>query len=205
MVRSLYVMPIITDATGKYPQRYPKYYKTTFPALSWSMFDYGNEPWCLIGIQDVPAATDSALVANADVFALPANLDQAIGSVSARNTVRNALENVNMPGTWIQTTDTYRTVVRFVGALCTFMQCYQGKGLGLVFSATVTLATTFATLSAAQQQALIDCATYFGLSASSLVGANTLRTILKTVGDAFVASYAAGTNPLTQLELEGPL
>ena len=208
MARSLYVMP--TTGTGNPITKdgiRPKYRDSLFPDLTWDMDRYGTEPWCLVGIQDVPPATDTALNANADVFNLPDDLDQTLGTTQARNRARNALEAVNMPGTWIQTSDTYRTVVRFIDALCQYMQCYSGQTGGgpTIFTGTVTLATTFGALTAAHQQAMQACIPFFGIDGSTLTSANTLRTILKALGDSYVLVALAGTNPNTRLDLLGPL
>jgi hypothetical protein len=199
MTRSIYTMPITTDTSGKYPQRIPKYRNALFPTLGYSMFDYGNEPWCLIAIQDVPPATDAALTGNADVFELPANLDQTMGTTGVRNTVRTKLENVNIPGTWVQTTSTYREVVRFIGAVCQFAERYQGMiGNGFWFTGGVTLDSTFGSLPANVRQTIVDAAATFGFDTSGFTGASTLRAVIQSAGQQYVAAGLP-------LDLEGPL
>lgn len=197
MVRSIYVMPI-TGAGTKLDQRRPKYEDTLFPTLDRTMWDYGDEPHCLVGIQDVPAATDAALVANADVFKLPDNLDQTVGSVSTRNQIRNNLEADELPGNWVQTTTTYREIVRVVGACCQFAQRYQGLVGGRWFSGTVHIANTFSSLTAAQQQGIHDTAASFGFDQTAIVSTATIRDVLKNMADQYIA---AGLS----LQLEGPL
>jgi hypothetical protein len=197
VTRSIYVMPYVADQSGR---RYPKYFRTLFPTLSCSVFRYGNEAWCLVGILDVPPATDTALLANADVFELPANLDQTMGSVGVRNTVRNRLEAVNIPGTWIQTITTYREVVRFIGACCQFAQRFQGiMGDSTAwFAGGVTLDSPFSSLSANARQGMLDTAASFGFDSSGFTAAALMRTIVKSAGDQYVAAGLP-------LELEGPL
>jgi len=198
MARSIYVMPITGDGTRTNPRR-PKYRDSLFPTLSWAMFDYGNEPWCVVGILDVPPATDTALNGNADVFEAPANLDVTMGNTATRNLWRNRLEGVNIPGTWIQTTTTAREVIRFIGACCQFAQRYQGGSCGgQWFTAGVTLDDTFGSLSAAVQQCIIEAATSFGFDTSALTGASTLRQVIKSAADQYLA---AGLS----LNLNGPL
>lgn len=199
-------MPRVSVQTSRGPVLKEKYWTITENYGTRTRFDYGDEPWCLMGLDSISPADDTALVANADVFKLPDDLDQTMGSTANRNQARNALEAVNMPGTWIQTADTYRTVVRFVGALCQYMQCYAGhSGVATLFTGTTTLATTLGALPQNQQDTLVGCAQYFGLSTAPLTGANTLRTILKAVGDDYSAQYAAGQNSHTKLDLAGPL
>jgi hypothetical protein len=200
MARSIYVMPIIGTGTKLDPRR-PKYAATYFTDHEWSMFDYGDEPWSLVGVSDITTANDTAMTAEPDVFRLPDNLDQGMGTVGARNTVRNRLEAVNIPGTWVQTTTTYREVVRFIGAVCQFAQRFQGiTGIpgDRWFAGGRTLDSTFGSLGTAGQQALIDTADSFGFDHSSLTASTTLRTFLKSAGDQYVAAGLP-------LDLEGPL
>jgi hypothetical protein len=183
MARSIYVMPIGTNAKGT---RIPKY----FPSIisSFSMFDYGDEPWCLVGLLDVPPATDAALVANADVFKLPDDLDTAVGSPATRNQIRAKLEAAEIPGNWVETTTTYREIARVVGALCQFAQRYQGLVGGPWFSGTVHLSNTFSTLSIEQQQGIRDAAFTFGFSQAAILGTATIRDVLKSMADQYLAA-----------------
>ncbi len=191
MTLSLYVMPIAgTGAIGD--PRGPKY-RSTVAGLVWSMFDYGNEPWCLLGVQDIPPATDTALTGNADVFGLPANLSQTMGTVGTRNTVRNRLETVNIPGTWVQTATTFLSVVKFIGAVCQFAQRYQGATGGLWFTGGVTLDSTFNSLPLNARNGIVSAANSFGFDTSGFTGASTLRVIIQSAGD----QYNAAGLPLT--------
>jgi hypothetical protein len=198
MARSLYVMPIITTATPTGPSRTPKYLSLIQQGASWSMFDYGDEPQCLVGVTDIPPAADTSLTANNDVFALPANLDTTVGSVNTRNALRTRLEQSEFPGTWVQTTTTYRETVRTVGADCQFAQRYQGLVGGPWFSGTVHVANTFSTLSQAQQNGILATAQSFGFSTAAIVGTATIRDVLKNVADQYIAAGLP-------LNLEGPL
>ena len=186
MTLNLYVMPIIGTGT-KQDQRRPKY-ETTFQAFAWGMYDYGNEPWCLVGVVDIDAATDASLTANADCLGLPTNLNQTLTSTQ-RTRVSNALENANIPGTWVTTSNTWRDVVLFVGAVCQFAQRYQGGTCGgQWFTGGVTLATTFGALSAAIQQCLLDAASSFNFDTSGLTSGTTLRAILRNIGQQYIAA-----------------
>jgi hypothetical protein len=206
MATSLYVMPL--SGTGAHnDQREPKYYAADFPTLAWSMADYGNEPWCLVGIPNVPPATDTILVGHPDVFGLPANLDQTMGTVGQRNTVRNRLEAVNMPGTWIQTTDTYRTVVRFIMAVCQVAQRVQGLGGTVWFTGGITLDSLYSALPTGTQTATLAAANSAWVKAdrsivhfdsSAVIGTNPMRTVLQSLGNQYVALGLS-------LNLGGPL
>jgi hypothetical protein len=197
MARSIYVMPMVGDGSKANP-RLPKYEVSLFPTLSHSVFDYGDEPWCVVALQDVPPATDSALVANGDVFKLPDNLEQAVGAVSTRNQIRTKLEQAEIPGNWVQITTTYREIIRVTGALCQFAQRYQGLVGGRWFSGTVHLNNTFSTLTTQQQQGIRDTAASFGFSQAAIVASATIRDVLKNMADQYLAAGLP-------LELQGPL
>jgi len=184
---NLYVMPIV--GTGaKTDMRRPKYKDSVFPTLSWGMYDYGNEPWCLVGIVDIPVATDTALTANPDCLGLPTNLDQTL-TTAQRNRVSNGLESANIPGTWLTTSNTWRDAVRFVGAICQFAQRYQGLVTGsLWFTGGVTLATTYGALPQAAKDGLLAAAQSFSFDTSGLVAGSTLRQVLVSVGNQYLAS-----------------
>lgn len=186
---NLYVMPIVGTGATHADARRPKYRNSIFPApIVSEMWDYGNEPWCLVGILDIPAATNTALVANADVLDVPDNLAQLVGSGAALTKVRNGLESVNIPGTWIQSTNTWGDVVRFVGAVCQFAQRYQGQTGGLWFSGGVTLASTFGSLPVAARNGLSAAASSFGFDVGGVTGSTTLRAILLSVGQQYLAT-----------------
>lgn len=186
MTLNLYVMPIIGTATRSDPRR-PKYDSTILNAgFSYTAYDYGNEPWCLVGVQNIDAATDSSLDANADVIGLTTSLDTQVGG--ARSTVQTKLEAVNMPGTWVQTTNTWRDVVLFIGAACQFAQRFQGMVTGnRWFTGGVTLDSTFNSLPAGVRSALSSAATSFGFDTSGITGTSTLRQIIQAAAQQYVS------------------
>jgi hypothetical protein len=182
---NLYVIPL-TEA-GEKGGRRPKYSASVFPTFGWGMFDYGEEPWCLVGIVDIDAPTDTALKANADVRAIPTNLDQAIGA-GPLTTVRNSLETANIPGTWVLATNTWRDVVQFVGAVCQYAQRFQFGTGGLWFTGGITLDSTFSQLPLAARNGMLSAATSFGFSTAGLTGSSTLRQVLLSVGQQYLAT-----------------
>jgi hypothetical protein len=197
MVRSIYEMPLIPSPKGD--GRMPKYRDLlNTNSVEWNAWTYGDEPHCLVGALDVPPAVDTTLTADTQVFKLPDNLDTTMGSTSTRNTVRTRLEQDELPGQWVQTTTTWREVARVTGACCRFAQVYEGLALGAWFSGTVHIASTFSSLSAAQQQGIRNVATSFGFDQTIIVGTSTIRDILKNMADQYIA---AGFD----LNLSGPL
>lgn len=205
MARSLYVMPITTTTLKGAPARFPKYKDSHMLGFDWSMFDYGDEPWCLVGIQDISPAARAALEAEADVFPIPDNLDQSMGTTQVRNQVRTRLEQADIPGQWVQTTTTWREVVRFVGAVCQYAQRYQGMVGGLWFPGNVNLNSTYGSQPQAVQDGMLAAASSFpGMSTGAFQAGNDMRTVVQSIGDQYVGQYVTG-NPRYPLDLEGPL
>jgi len=183
MTLNLYVMPIGGSGVRTDP-RGPKYL-STLTGFQWGMYDYGNEPACLVGVHDIDVATDTSLRGNPDCYGLPVNLDQAVGG--ATSTVQTALESVNMPGTWVASTNTWRQVVRFVGAVCQFAQRYQGMANAQWFTGGVTLATTYGSLPVAARNNIAAAAQSFGFDTSGITGASTLRQIITSAGSQYLS------------------
>ncbi len=121
------------------------------------------------------------LIAHADVVALPANLDQQIGAQQA--VVQNALQTLNIPENWVQSSFTYRQVLRVVALIFQFMQRLNFVTVDRLFGSGITLSTRFNQLPQAMRQQLIAAANSLGYDTSSLSGTNTLRSILKTLAD----------------------
>jgi hypothetical protein len=179
---NLYLMPIATNTAG---ERIPKY-RTTLVGLIWGMYDYGNEPACLVGVLDIDAASDTSLRSNADCSGLPVNLDQVVGG--AVSNTQNALERINIPGTWVAATNSWRQVLRFVGAVCQFAQRYQGLSAGgLWFTGGVTLDTTFGSLPANVQNYTRSAAQSFGFDTSGITASSTLRQIITSAGSQYLS------------------
>ena len=201
-------MPYVDTVTVHGPSRLAKYeseFTADNPSITRGIFTYGGEPWCLVGLLDLAPTAEATIAAHPDVFELPADLETTMASVGVRNQRRSQLETANIPGTWIQTTTTYREVLRFVGACCQFMQGYEGLDAAPIFTGGITLDTTYGTLTTVQRQAVSDAALWMGLSTVPLVTTDTLRTVLQALGNDFVSQYAAGHNLRTRMDLAGPV
>jgi len=197
MARSIYVMPYISVVTSHGPSKDAKY-KSQFQSLSYTMFNYGDEPQCIVGIVDPSPALDTSLTSNADVFKPPDNLDLTVSSTATRNAIRTHLEQDELPGTWVQTSTAYREIARVVVACCQFAQRYQGLDIGPWFQGTVHVSSNFSTLTAQQQQGIHDTAASFGFDQTAIVGTATIRDVLKNMADQYIAAGLP-------LDLAGPL
>lgn len=182
MAVRLYLMPMTStlNAERGLTQRYPKYRDTHMAGLPWGAMDYGPEDTCLVAV-DIPPATHTLLAAETDVTALSANIDAQIGA--QLTAVQNALEGLNFPALWVNSTHTYREVLRIVGAAFQFVQRYHGLGGGKIFGGGVTLNTTFGSLPLAVRNRLRDTADSFGFDRTGITNSTTIRVILKSMAD----------------------
>jgi hypothetical protein len=185
-----YLMAMETIGTYRAPKYLRSKGNPTGLNVQWGAMDYGLMDVCVCWA-DTTNAQNTALVANSDckLAATNANLDNAIGS-GAVATVRNVLETLQIPGSWVQATDTWRQILRGTCGLFQFAQRLHGKfGVKLVPDG-MTLSTTWAELPQAGQDFLTQTADELGIDHSGVTGSTTLRAIYKVLGDAW------GTKPL---------
>lgn len=179
MTFRLYIVPVVGSGSSKDPRR-PKYFSGSFS--NWTANDYGLEAVMIVGA-DLAPADDTAVTANADVTALPFNLDANL-TAGQVTTTQTKLEALNIPAGWVSTSLTWRTVARLVLGMFQFMQRYNAISNGArLFLAGVDLSTQFSSLPAQVRADLIAAADSLGYDRSSLSGASTLRQILKTLAD----------------------
>lgn len=191
MTVRFYIEPLERNAAGN--QRGPKYFNWRFdpdpPALvttTWSILDYGDIDRCVI-CAEMSTAQHNALVANADVLALPANLDSTY-TVATRNAARTFLEQYNIPAGWISTGMTYRISLRIVSALFLYMQ-----RVSTIIGHSLTLPDGWLDLTVSQipaeiRDAMAQAASEQGFDYSSVTGSTTVRAVLKVMADAWGAT-----------------
>lgn len=180
MASRFYIVPRIGTGTGTTPATHfrPKYIGDL--GVLYAAMDYGLEGTYLVGAEVTPAQ-HTALAAEADVIAIPLNLDNAIGG--ALSQVESALETLNVPAGWVTTTHTYRQVIGAVGRLFRFMRTFAARQRRVFFESGVTLNLQMNDLTAAQRNALAEAATFLGLDISGITGTTTIRQALKILID----------------------
>jgi hypothetical protein len=183
MSNRYYLMPL-TGAGTRIDPRVPKYRSTDLAGVDVSLMDFGTEPVCLVAA-DVTTDQHAALVAHPDVMAAPVSLDSQVGA--NLTTVQAAIESFNIPADWIQSTFTYRTVLRGLAAIAQFLQRFQNFQLASIFQSGITLATRFNQLPPPVQANLRNAATDLGYSTAGLSGTSTIRQILINLGNQFRA------------------
>jgi hypothetical protein len=173
----VYFMPAVS--TSDFVQ--PKYSFST----SGSFIPFGGQG-IYLAAADIGSTEDAALTANADVTAVPDNLDQQIGA-GALAKIQTALENRNIPAGWLTAATTYRSALRTIVNMFKFFQKFIAVThiTVPVITGAITLNSTFNSLSAANRQRLIDTATALSFDTSGLTGAATMRQILKAIADQY--------------------
>lgn len=185
MARRLYIVPKI--GTGAVDDHYrPKYFMTVHnyaqapdiaAVFTMAFVDFGWEQMMLVSA-DTTAAEHTSITANADVVAIPINLDNNVGVNLA--TVQSKLESLNIPADWVTSGMTFRQVVRFVTQYADFMNRYQAKQL-VRFLNAVTLDSTVGDLSLTVRQKMQEVADDNGLSTQGITLTTTIRSALKII------------------------
>ncbi len=184
----LYMMPIIGVGTEIDP-RHAKYDSTFLTrGFSVALMDYGLEPVGLV-FSPCDTATNILVVANADVFRLPDDLDTS-PNVAQVTAIQTRLEAWNLPAHWVTVALTWRTILRTVMAMFQFMQRFHAVSGLSPFAGGVNLDRTFSSLGVNVRQSLIDTAASLNFDTTGITGSMTLRVILKNVADQW------GTQPL---------
>lgn len=108
--------------------------------VQWSMMDYGMINVGMI-VADVSNTQVTYLQGLADVIMVPANIDTTLGAGQLTAT-RNALESKNIPADWVNTGDTYRSIIREIMGYFQFMQRYTATTFFNPIANGVSLDTT---------------------------------------------------------------
>lgn len=152
-----------------------------FAPGTWAAMDYGFEGLFFVKA-DLTAAQRTALSAQTDTLVVPANVDNTVSAL-ALSRIQTTLEAANLPAEWVDTSLTYRQVLRRIRRVITFMQRWQGLFGDRLFVNGITLDTRWNQLPAAQQQRLRDVAASLQLDTTGITNTSTLRQILRTVAD----------------------
>jgi hypothetical protein len=172
-----YLMPTITQAEGRYTAKRGKYVRLLSNS---AVIHYGPEPYCIV-ISDVDATQHTNVMANADVRALPANLDGTITN-GTRTTIVNALEAANIPAQWVSNGMTFRVFLRCLVGVFRILQGVHGRKFRLLQAA---LNDPLSSLPANVRQALQEIAQSMSLDTTGITASTTLRAALTALGNQF--------------------
>jgi len=146
--------------------------------------DYGFQPLFLVAA-DLTPAQDSAVTANTDVFAFPANLATAVGGGGV-TAAQNALEAALIPAQWVNGSMLWSQVARIIAGMFQFMQRLNGiLGNAVVIDASAKLNAQWQTVPVDDQSAVLEAAQSLGYNTSFIQPTTQLRAILKTFADAW--------------------
>lgn len=192
MTWRIHLMPMVGTGSSRFDPRVPKY-KNEFGAFHWQgPVDYGSQDACFVAL-DADATTHSTLSAHADVLTVPANLDSN-PTAGAVTTTQNALEALSIPAGWVNTSLTWRTIVRVVIGMFVLNQRYWvisgnelGNGRRSIFD-NVNLNSTVSQIPAQARAWLDAAAASMNLDTSGITGSTTIRQMLQIFGQQFAAN-----------------
>jgi hypothetical protein len=176
MAIRVYLMPMIIAERGRpgTMRRLPKYLGLL--AGNCTCLRYGAELVCLL-VADVTDAEHTAIAANADVRAFPADLDTAVTG-QARVQLANALEALDIPAQWVNG-QSFRVVLRRLRGVFDLACNLEGSGLSLPKGA---LDSQLNALPAQARAGLLAAAGRLGLDTAGINGNSTLRAALAALG-----------------------
>lgn len=180
----IYLMPIGGDGTKATPRR-PKYF-ASFDGAGWSMMDYGQEPACVVHAESLSASAQTSIEGNADVFAIPVDLNTAIGG--KLTAFQTALDALNIPSQQLTSGQTYMSALRSIGLIFQVMQRFNGVLPGTkVFTGGATGDSKINQLPAGTRTGFSDAITSLGFIQPN--AATTVRVALKDLADQFKPSF----------------
>lgn len=181
MAKRFYIVPKSGDGLTKDTAFRPKY----LDAIGgWAAMDLGLEPTMLV-CGEVTNAQHTSINANADVIAVPQNLDTQVGANLA--TVQANLESVNIPADWITSGMTYRDVLRWITRLFVFHQ-RAARLIGKFFAAGFTLDSLIGDIPQEKRQQLNSVAQNLGIDTSAITLSTTVRQAFRILADQLPAA-----------------
>lgn len=182
MAVRFFITPKVELVAGTFS---PKYFRvlsdgqlTDGIAGWWTAINFGPEPFLLVKA-DVTNAEQTSISGNADVLTVPANIENNVGGGQGLTAARNGLESRNIPGSWVTSGMTWRTVLRFAAHYALLQQVFGRRAVARFFQ-LYTLNTTMAQMTAAHRDRLREAAEELGVTdTSSITGSSTVRDVLR--------------------------
>lgn len=191
-----YIVPIETYQSPNTLYRGPKYFPWKWShmvdpqsnlleleGVTWGNLHYGREN-SMIVCADVTPAQHTLLAAQPGIMSLPENIDQTMTS-GAVTTAKAYLENLSIPAGWVNTSLTYRSVLRTIAGMFMFVQRIGGISKKKISELGITLETQWKNILTATQIIIRDAADSLGLDSSAVTGNTRVREILKIMADQF--------------------
>lgn len=193
MIR-LYIIPVIQiPLGGGSTYNIPAYlmHRLQTPLVGLEGVRWAWTTWLLedvgILVADTTDTQNIILDSQPGVFPIP-DLDATILNANIRNRVRNTLEAAFVPGTWIQTGNVYRNILRALAGMFEYHNRAVALNQGRFFIGSITLSTTISQLTTSQQAALSQAAGEFGVDYSGVTGTTNLRTVFLLANNLYNAN-----------------
>ena len=173
---------VIPEEDGTIPGKGPKYLKWRFdpdpPGIDcgYVYISYGLIPAGLACVNVTQAQLDE-LSGYSDVAIAPADIDQNIGA-GAVATVQNVLEALRIPADWVDTSYTYRQILRGVAGLFQLSQRHKGLHQEQLIDNQAQLDLQWNQIPPARRARLLETADTFTWDYSDVTNQWTIRQIL---------------------------
>jgi hypothetical protein len=180
MIR-FYIMPIMVVDGNR---RGPKYLRWRFGSgieCPWSVKSYGLIDAALVAC-NLTQAQHEQLVAEPDVIAAPEDINQNISEIAIPEVVQ-VMEALRIPADWVDSTYTYRQILRMIGGLFLFAQRYHGMHNEALIDSTAQLNLRWNEIPKARQDRIKATADEKGYDYSAVQPTWLVRRILKHLGD----------------------
>ena len=102
-MQGIYLVPIETIGSARGPMYFSWKYNPDGIVCNWAMMDYGFAPSALLVAKDISESDHAIVIANADVFYFPANLEGPVDQA-----VQPFFEGVKLPTDWLTPATTWR-------------------------------------------------------------------------------------------------
>ena len=122
---NFYLVPVDPTQIGDDTVSAPKYMLTDLAGLNITCIPYGAEPLTLLSL----TAPNAALAAEADVYAFPDDLSEALTD-SDVTTLSAYLDNANVPSTFLTVGMTFQDVVRQIAQVFLLAQAISSESDG---------------------------------------------------------------------------
>jgi hypothetical protein len=195
-----YLMPAEVVLVGGRNVRRPEFLSTIDPAAPWGWLSI-NDNWS-VGWVDLSAANHATYNASAGVLFLTADLEALLtaGQVTG---VQAKLDARNLPSAWVDTTDTWRQVIKRIFGFIQCIQRYYGETTQSL-NVGVPVATVVSTLAQAVQDKLdVVASTFPGGALPAVDHLGTVETMFMRWSDALILRpvFVGGHPTLGQIEL----
>lgn len=181
----LYLLPIEQEGLDRGPKYFCWQMEPVPPCISctWAMMDYGFTNVALLLAKDITPADHASLIANADVFLFPDNLDAPVDQ-----DIQTFFEDLHLPTDWLTPATTWRELLRQVAGMFQFNQRYAGIAaaetgeLHSLFD-TATLTTRLRDMTSQEQAWFLATVASFGYDPALVPDNARLRQLVKAAGD----------------------